>query len=108
MLRELPREHAGLLEALLQERDLLVTVAERRAERVQRLHEASTALLRTLDHDELEREVARQLMRLVPADGVVVARPSAVTGEPPVPVVHLTAEVGPQTRADGLLPLLLA
>lgn len=45
MLRELPREHAGLLEALLQERDLLVAVAEHRAERVQRLHEASAALL---------------------------------------------------------------
>jgi len=90
MLRELPREHAGLLEALLQERDLLVAVAERRAERVQRLHEASAALLRTLDRDEMEREVARQLIRLIAADGVVVARPATISGDPPTPTVHLT------------------
>lgn len=89
MLRELPREHAGLLEALLQERDMLVSVAERRAERVQRLHEASSALLRTLDRDELELEVARQLIRLVQADGVVVAHPAGTTGDAPVPTVHL-------------------
>ncbi|MEK7239840.1 MAG: PAS domain S-box protein [Gemmatimonadota bacterium] len=105
MLRELPREHAGLLEALLQERDLLVTVAERRAERVQRLHEASAALLRTLDHDELELEVARQLLRLIPADGVVVARPAAVNGGPPTPTVHLTAKgAAPMEAVDVLAP----
>lgn len=92
MLRELPREHAGLLEALLQERDQLVTVAERRAERVQRLHEASAALLRTLDHDEMEQEVARQLLRLIPSDGVVVARPAATSGGPPAATVHLRSE----------------
>ncbi len=103
MLRELPPEHAGLLEALLQERDLLVTVAERRAERVQRLHEASTALLRTLDHDELELEVAGQLMRLIPADGVVVARASAITGEPPVPTVHLTAAGSAALDSAGVM-----
>jgi len=108
MLRELPREHAGLLEALLQERDLLVTIAERRAERVQRLHEASAALLRTLDHDELELEVARQLMRLVPADGVVVARPAAIAGDPLVPAVHLTAEGPAPPEAAGVMTKALA
>src|SRR5512140_1233961 len=90
MLRELPREHASLLEALLQERDLLVSVAERRAERVQRLHEASSALLRSLDREELEQEVAQQLLRLIPADGVVVARPPQASGEAPEVLVHVT------------------
>ena len=98
MLRELPREHAGLLEALLQERDLLVSVAERRAERVQRLHEASAALLRTLDRDELELEAARQLLRLVQCEGVVVARAGSV-GDAPTVVVHLNAE-GPADLSD--------
>lgn len=98
MLRELPREHAGLLEALLQERDLLVAVAERRAERVQRLHEASAALLRTLDRDELELEAARQLLRLVHCEGVVVARAGS-DGDTPTVVVHLTAD-GPADLTD--------
>lgn len=104
MLRELPREHAGLLEALLQERDLLVGVAERRAERVQRLHEASAALLRTLDRDELELEAARHLLRLVQCEGVVVARAGS-DGETPAMVVHLTSE-GPAdlTEAGVVVP----
>lgn len=107
MLRELPREHAVLLEALLQERDLLVTVAERRAERVQRLHEASSSLLRTLDREELELEVARQLLRLVPADGVVLARPPASAGEMPELRVHLTSDGhAPLDAADQILPAL--
>ncbi len=106
MLAELPREHAGLLEALLQERDLLVTVAERRAERVQRLHEASSAMLRTLDRDELELEAARQMLRLVPCDGVVVAR-AGPAGEPPIVVVHVNPDgaadlTSVQVVADGL------
>ncbi|MDQ8155753.1 MAG: PAS domain S-box protein, partial [Gemmatimonadota bacterium] len=92
MLRELPREHASLLEALLQERDLLVSVAERRAERVQRLHEASSALLRSLDREELELEVAKQLMRLIQADGVLVVRPPPTAGEAPDYRVHITAD----------------
>ncbi len=92
MLRDLPPEHAALLEALLQERNLLVTLAERRAERVQRLHEASSALLRTLDPAELEREVAAQLLRLIPADGVVVSGPPAATGTSPIAKVHLTID----------------
>ncbi|MHB1311427.1 MAG: PAS domain S-box protein [Gemmatimonadaceae bacterium] len=98
MLRELPREHAGLLEALLQERDLLVAVAERRAERVQRLHEASAAMLRTLERDELELEAARQLLRLVQCEGVVVARAGS-GGDTPTVVVHVTAE-GPADLAE--------
>ncbi len=105
MLRELPREHAALIEALLQERELLVSVAERRAERVQRLHEASSALLRSLDREELEQEVAHQLIRLIPADGVLVARPPAVAGEAPEPRVHVTPEgPAPTDAADQLTP----
>jgi len=107
MLRELPREHAVLLEALLQERDLLVSVAERRAERVQRLHEASSSLMRTLDREELELEVARQLLRLLPVDGVAVARPPQALGESPELCVHLTPEgLAPLVDAERLVPAL--
>jgi len=105
MLRELPREHASLIEALLQERDLLVSVAERRAERVQRLHEASSSLLRSLDTEELELEVARQLVRLIPADGVAVARPAPASGERPEIRVHVTLNgPAPTHEAEVLFP----
>ena len=97
VLRELPRERAALLEGMLQERDRLVVAAERRAERVQRLHEAASSLLRTLDREELELEVALQLLRVIPADGVVIARPPTATGEAPEVHVHVTP--------DGQAPL---
>src|SRR5512133_369678 len=101
ILRDLPREHAALLEALLQERDRQVATAERRAERVQRLHEAASSLLRTLERDELELEVALQLLRVIQADGVVVARPPVVAGEPPEAKVHVTpAGQAPLDAAD--------
>lgn len=90
ILRDLPREHAALLEAWLQERERQVATAERRADRVQRLHEAASSLLRSLERDELELEVAVQLLRVIQADGVVVAQPPAVAGEPAEPKVHVT------------------
>lgn len=58
----------------------LVDVARRRAERLQRLHEAGVALSRTLEEDEIVRELARQAVRMVAADGVVVAHPDPDAG----------------------------
>lgn len=107
MLRELPREHASLIEALVQERDLRVQDAERRAERIQRLHEASSALLRSLDREELELEVALQLLRLVPCDGVVLARPPREAGEQAEIAVHVTpGGKAPADTAEQLAPAL--
>ena len=62
------------------ERAALATLAERRAERLQRLQEAGAALGRSLDADEVVRELARQVPRLVPHDGLVVAHPELETG----------------------------
>ncbi|MBA4071065.1 MAG: hypothetical protein C0497_04395 [Gemmatimonas sp.] len=101
ILRDLPREHAALLEAMLQERDRQVATAERRAARVQRLHEAASSLMRSLERDELELEVAVQLLRVIHADGVVIARPPAAAGEAPAATVHVTpAGEAPLDGAD--------
>ena len=108
MLREFPREHAILVEALVQEHGLRVSVAERRAERMQRLHEASSALLRTLDREELELETALQLLRLIPCDGVVLARPSQDSSEVPEIAVHVTpGGKAPADTAGQLAPVLV-
>ena len=58
----------------------LVDVARRRAERLQRLHETGAALARSLEEEEIIRELARQAVRLVAADGVVVAHPDLDAG----------------------------
>lgn len=55
--------------------DHLRAVAERRAERLQRLQEAGAALARSLDEREIIHELARQAARAVRADGVVIASP---------------------------------
>ncbi|MHB8838656.1 MAG: PAS domain S-box protein [Gemmatimonadaceae bacterium] len=103
LLREVPREQATLLEAHLLDRDREVAAAERRAERVQRLHEAASSLLRSLDRDELELEVALQLLHVVHADGVIIARPPVAPGDAAEARVHVTPE-GPASL-DSAEPL---
>src|SRR5512142_2382271 len=92
ILRDLPPEQAAWLEETARECDRLVAAAERHAERVERLHEAASSLLRSLDREELELEVALQLLRVISADGVVIARPPAAAGEAPEARVHVTPE----------------
>jgi len=81
LLRDLPESQSAALEALIRERDRLVALAERRAERLQRLHEVSAVLSRSLDRDDIERELARQVSRIIGSDGVIVARPAASGGD---------------------------
>jgi PAS domain S-box-containing protein len=58
----------------------LVELAHRRAERLQRLEQIGRLLARSLDEDEIERELVRQIQRLLPADGIVVAHPDLDAG----------------------------
>jgi PAS domain S-box-containing protein len=58
----------------------LLELAERRAERLQRLHEVGTTLARSLDEGEILRELARQMGRVVAVDGVVIAHPDLDAG----------------------------
>jgi PAS domain S-box-containing protein len=58
----------------------LATLAAQRAERLQRLYDAGGALARSLDSQEVVRELARQVARLVPHDGLVVAHPDMERG----------------------------
>jgi PAS domain S-box-containing protein len=58
----------------------LALLAEQRAERLQRLYDAGGALTRSLDAQEVVRELARQVARLVPHDGLVVAHPDVERG----------------------------
>jgi PAS domain S-box-containing protein len=55
--------------------DQLRAVAQRRAERLQRLQEAGAALARSLDEHEIIHELARQAARATRAEGVVIANP---------------------------------
>jgi PAS domain S-box-containing protein len=58
----------------------LAALAAQRAERLQRLYDAGGALARSLDAQEVVRELARQVARLVPHDGLVVAHPDVERG----------------------------
>ncbi|GLC28435.1 PAS domain S-box protein [Roseisolibacter agri] len=58
----------------------LAALAAQRAERLQRLYDAGGALTRSLDAQEVVRELARQVARLVPHDGLVVAHPDLERG----------------------------
>lgn len=75
------RERASEIHALLRHLGLCLTnaslaaLAARRAVRLQRLQEASTALARSLDADEIVRELVRQAARATDADGAVVVEP---------------------------------
>jgi len=55
--------------------DALRHLAQRRAERLQRLQEAGAAMARSLDEHEIMRELARQAMRATQADGVMIGLP---------------------------------
>ena len=55
--------------------DSLRVLAQQRAERLQRLQEAGAALARSLDENEIMRELARQASRVTRADGVTIAYP---------------------------------
>ena len=61
-------------------RSALAGLAAQRAERLQRLYDAGGALARSLDAQEVVRELARQVARLVPHDGLVVVHPDLETG----------------------------
>ena len=62
------------------EQAALVDLAHRRAERLQRLQEIGRLLARSLDEDEIERELVRQIQRILPAEGIVVAHPDLDRG----------------------------
>ncbi|MBI3567728.1 MAG: PAS domain S-box protein [Gemmatimonadetes bacterium] len=99
LLRDLPESQSVALEALIGERDRLVALAERRAERLQRLHEASAGLSRSLDRDDVERELARQVARIIPCDGVIVTR-AGDAGTPGDVVLHWK-DGGPEDATDA-------
>ncbi len=60
--------------------DTLKVLAQRRAERLQRLQEAGVAMARSLDEGEIVRELARQVSRATSPDGVVVVAPDLDAG----------------------------
>ena len=60
--------------------DALQMLAQRRAERLQRLQEAGASLARSLDEREILRELARQVARATEPDGVVVVSPDLSDG----------------------------
>jgi len=74
LLLELPEALAKVVDDLIRERERLVALAERRSERLQRLQEVSAALSRSLDRDDVERELARHVARMVACTGVAIAR----------------------------------
>src|SRR6476661_2065961 len=53
----------------------LVEIARRRADRLARLHEVGVMLARSLNEDDIVHERARQIGRVVPCDGIVIAAP---------------------------------
>jgi PAS domain S-box-containing protein len=103
LLRDLPEAQATIVDALIRDRDRLVALAERRAERLQRLQEVSAALSRSLDRDDVERELARHVVRMIPCAGAVIARSVGPGAEPPV-VLHWRD--GAEQDVDGVSHLL--
>ena len=67
--------------ANLVEQALLFDLAQRRAERLQRLQEVGTALARSLDEREICHEIARQVARVVATDGILLVQPDLEQGE---------------------------
>lgn len=105
LLRDLPEAQAALVSALIRERDGLVGLAERRAERLQRLQEVSATLSRSLDRDDIERELARQVARMIGCAGVVIAR---TEGEHAQAVIALHWRDGAITTRESAEPTLAA
>ncbi|MEO7363447.1 MAG: GAF domain-containing protein, partial [Gemmatimonadaceae bacterium] len=79
----------------------LRAVAERRAERLQRLQEAGAALARSLDEQEIIHELARQALRATRAEGVVIANPDL---QAQTLTTHLRVFCGVE-RECGVAPL---
>ena len=103
------RERPSEIHALLRHFGLCLTnarltaLADRRASRLQRLQEASTALARSLDADEIVRELARQAARATDADGAVVIEPDleAAVLRTRTRVLHGTVRSGEPDRPMG-------
>lgn len=87
LLLELPEALAKVVDDLLRERARLVALAERRSERLQLLQEVSAALSRSLEREDVERELARHVARMIVCTGVVVARPAPAGAGMPL-VLH--------------------
>ena len=81
LLARLTPEQGEAVVRLVRERDQLFRAAERSAERLQRLQEVGGVLARLLDEREVVPELARQVCRVLPCDGVVIARPDLEAGE---------------------------
>jgi PAS domain S-box-containing protein len=79
----------------------LADVARRRAERLQRLHDVGSALSRSLEEGEILRELARQVARVIDADGIVIARPELDTQR----IVTLVRMVGSMPSMRPPVPL---
>ncbi len=77
LIRDLPEAQGAAVDSLMRERDSLVAIAEKRAERLQRLAEVSATLSRSLEREDVERELARHVARMIACTGVVIARASA-------------------------------
>ena len=104
LLRDLPKAQAVLVDDLLRDRDRLVALAERRAERLQRLAEVSATLSRSLDQDDIERELVRQAAHMIPSEGVVFARALPSGGV----TVTLHWRDGAERGGESALPALSA
>ncbi len=103
LLRDLPDAIAKVVNDLIRDRDRLVALAERRSERLQRLQEVNAALSRSLDRDDVERELARHVARMVPCTGVVVARCAEPGGETSIVLHwHDGRECAPEDVAHAL------
>ena len=79
----------------------MADLARRRAERLQRLHDVGSALSRSLEEAEILRELARQVARVIDADGIVIARPELDTRR----VVTLVRFVGAIPSMRAPIPL---
>ena len=75
-LAELIAQHGA---SLLEDAEL-GRVAQQRGERLQRLQDVGARLARSLDEREIVRELARQVARAMPCDGIVVAHPDPEKG----------------------------
>jgi hypothetical protein len=103
LLLELPDALSKVVGDLIREREQLVALAEHRAERLQRLQEVGAALSRSLDRDDVERELARHVARMIACTGVVVAR-SADAGDGISVVLHWRG--GREENVEGAAPVL--
>jgi PAS domain S-box-containing protein len=86
-LRDLPESQAELVRELIRERERLVALGLRRAEQLQLLEEVSSTLGRSLDRNDIERDLAGHAARIISCEGVVVARVAA-SGEPGIVTLH--------------------